>query len=176
MTTAETSTGTTTIRKYGAVGFLSSYIFSISSTAAEWDHSLNRPQLDNWVCRIPVSEIAMLPDIRVAIVLGLVNQAMCLRHEACAETPGRPPPPPLPRGVLSVVEHFGADPTGKADATASLQQAVVTARTHNITLFMPFGCYMYVTSPSICSLSSEHAPCSIVWLKKVMRSCLCARS
>eukprot|EP00035_Acanthoeca_spectabilis_P008053 m.147870 g.147870 ORF g.147870 m.147870 type:complete len:818 (+) comp14196_c0_seq3:71-2524(+) len=84
----------------------------------------------------------MLPDIRVAIVLGLVGQAMCLRHEACADTPGRPPPPPLPRGVLSVVEHFGADPTGKADATASLQQAVVTARTHNITLFMPFGCYM----------------------------------
>lgn len=52
-----------------------------------------------------------------------------------------PPSPPLPRGVLSVVKHFGADPSGKMDSTAALQAALTAAMRNNITLFVPLGCY-----------------------------------
>lgn len=49
--------------------------------------------------------------------------------------------PRLPRGVVSIVGGFGADPTGKADSTAALQRAFTAARTENITLFVPLGCF-----------------------------------
>ena len=55
-----------------------------------------------------------------------------------ADTPGAPP---LPRGVVSVVDGFGADPTGAVDSTAALQRALTAARTQNVTLFVPLGCY-----------------------------------
>eukprot|EP00756_Hemistasia_phaeocysticola_P059852 Hpha_TRINITY_DN36842_c0_g1::TRINITY_DN36842_c0_g1_i1::g.139820::m.139820 len=47
----------------------------------------------------------------------------------------------LPRGVVSVVEEFGADPSGKEDSTEALQTALRAARTQNVTLFVPLGCY-----------------------------------
>jgi hypothetical protein len=49
--------------------------------------------------------------------------------------------PTLPRGVLSLVDHFGADPTGAKDATAELQAAVTAAMRRNVTIFVPLGCY-----------------------------------
>jgi hypothetical protein len=48
---------------------------------------------------------------------------------------------PLPRGVISVVKEYGADPTGKIDSTRALQNAIDAARTQNVTLFLPLGCY-----------------------------------
>ncbi len=53
----------------------------------------------------------------------------------------RPRGPQLPRGVVSIVDEFGADPTGKMDSTAALQRAFVAARTENVTLFVPLGCF-----------------------------------
>ena len=47
----------------------------------------------------------------------------------------------LPRGVVSVVDGFGADPTGVDDSTHQLQRAFTAARLRNITLFLPFGCF-----------------------------------
>ena len=57
-----------------------------------------------------------------------------------------PSPPPLPRGVLSAVAKFGADPSGATDSTEALQTAITAARTDNFTLFLPTGCYR-VTRP-----------------------------
>ena len=51
------------------------------------------------------------------------------------------PPRELPRGVLSVVHAFGADPTGARDSTAALQNAVTSSMRNNVTLFLPRGCY-----------------------------------
>lgn len=51
------------------------------------------------------------------------------------------PPPTLPHGVVSVVEGYGADPTGVRDATQAMQAAITAARTDNFTLFLPVGCY-----------------------------------
>ena len=44
----------------------------------------------------------------------------------------------LPRGVVAVT---GADPTGTVDSTDAFQHAITTARTQNITLWVPLGCY-----------------------------------
>lgn len=63
-------------------------------------------------------------------------RAACIDHDAST-----PHAPPLPRGVVSVVDTFGADPTGTNDATEAFQMAVTAARTDNVTLFVPFGCY-----------------------------------
>jgi hypothetical protein len=43
--------------------------------------------------------------------------------------------------VVSVVKEYGADPTGKTDSTQALQNAIDAARTQNVTLFLPLGCY-----------------------------------
>jgi hypothetical protein len=74
--------------------------------------------------------------------------AAALAARAAAELPPLPcaagstsPAAALPRGVASVVSEFGADPSGKADSTAALQRAFTAARTDNITLFVPLGCY-----------------------------------
>jgi hypothetical protein len=70
-----------------------------------------------------------------------------------ATAPCRPhpaPPLPLPRGVVSVVDGFGADPSGKQDSTLAIQRAFTAARTQNITLFVPFGCY---TCVHMCTLA-----------------------
>ena len=56
-----------------------------------------------------------------------------------AATPA--PPTALPRGVVSVTS-FGADPSGASDSTAALQRALIAARTQNVTLFVPLGCYV----------------------------------
>ena len=48
---------------------------------------------------------------------------------------------PLPAGVKSLVADFGADPTGKTDATTALQTALTAARVENVTVFVPLGCY-----------------------------------
>ena len=58
----------------------------------------------------------------------------------CATASTPPPPTTFPLGVVSVVD-FGADPTGAKDSTAALQRAMTVARTDNVTLFMPLGCY-----------------------------------
>ena len=47
---------------------------------------------------------------------------------------------PLPHGVVSATA-FGADPTGVRDSTAALQRAITAARTHNLTIFLPLGCF-----------------------------------
>ena len=59
---------------------------------------------------------------------------------------------PLPAGVVNVVERFGADATGASDSTTALRSALIHARTHNVTLFVPLGCYqvtdtLVVTEP-----------------------------
>ena len=43
--------------------------------------------------------------------------------------------------MIDVVATFGADPTGATDATAALQKALTAARTTNVSLLVPFGCY-----------------------------------
>lgn len=52
------------------------------------------------------------------------------------------PPRALPRGVISVVDGFGADPSGTTDSTAALQTALTAAVHNNVTLFVPLGCYV----------------------------------
>lgn len=74
---------------------------------------------------------------------GLVP--LLLQLTAAAPTPlcrttAAAPPAALPRGVVSV-SSFGADPSGASDSTVALQRALVAARTQNITLFVPLGCY-----------------------------------
>ena len=55
--------------------------------------------------------------------------------------PQQQPVPKLPYGVLSATADFGADPTGATDSTAQLQHALTAARTNNVTIFLPLGCY-----------------------------------
>jgi hypothetical protein len=73
-----------------------------------------------------------------AAVLSAVSAA-ALPTPPCADSMTAAPPS-LPPGVVSIVA-FGADPTGKVDATAALQTAFTAARTDNITLFVPLGCF-----------------------------------
>ena len=72
--------------------------------------------------------------------------ATAVLEPACATSAlpaaaGGAPPRRLPRGVVSIVEKFGADPTGKTDSTAALQRAFTASRTDNVTLFVPLGCF-----------------------------------
>ena len=39
-----------------------------------------------------------------------------------------------------LLTHFS--PIGKTDSTAAMQKAIMSARTHNVTLFVPLGCYV----------------------------------
>lgn len=51
----------------------------------------------------------------------------------------------LPRGVISVLDdrfEGGADPDGRRDSTKALQDALTYGRTHNVTVFVPIGCYV----------------------------------
>eukprot|EP01051_Picozoa_sp_SAG22_P016688 SAG22_NODE_2406_length_2606_cov_1.556841_1_plen_124_part_10 len=101
---------------------------------------------------------ARVAGLRMGLLLACCAVLLCQRLRGCLAAAGGPaagtvalpaapcqaegaPPPPLPRGVVSVVEHYGADPTGKADSTAALQAAAVDAVSKNLTLFVPLGCY-----------------------------------
>ena len=81
--------------------------------------------------------------LAAAVLASLVASASAsaaLPRLPCADS-ATPAAPPLPRGVVSIVAKFGADPTGKADSTAALQAAFTAARTDNVTLFVPLGCF-----------------------------------
>ena len=76
----------------------------------------------------------------------LISRALSLSTERLPAEPAcrpldAPSQPSLPRGVVSVTS-FGADPTGNNDSTSALQTAITHARTDNVTLFVPLGCYV----------------------------------
>lgn len=75
--------------------------------------------------------------VHVAAVLGVSLPA----DLPCREKGALPSHAVLPRGVVSV-EDFGADATGDADSTAAFKDALTFARTDNVTLFVPLGCYV----------------------------------
>jgi hypothetical protein len=84
------------------------------------------------------------------LLLLLTAPSMSALHDgaaACASTAQSSKALPLPRGVVSVVDGFGADPTGVNDSTHELQRAFTAARVRNVTLFLPFGCYRCVRRP-----------------------------
>ena len=80
------------------------------------------------------------PLITKNMVVAILALASAARLPQCS-TALTPSAHALPRGVVSVVT-YGADPTGSTDSTLSLQSALTAARTQNVTLFVPFGCYV----------------------------------
>ncbi len=77
----------------------------------------------------------------ITTILPTSTGASALPELPCAKADLAAPPRLLPRGVVSIVDEFGADPTGNMDSTVALQRAFVAARTDNVTLFVPLGCF-----------------------------------
>ena len=89
-------------------------------------------------CTLLLLSLLLLSRLSFALV-PLPADLPCAPAAAPTTSPSRAA---LPRGVVSVVAGFGADPTGRTDSTAALQRAMIAARTQNITLFVPLGCYV----------------------------------
>eukprot|EP00039_Didymoeca_costata_P032610 m.38547 g.38547 ORF g.38547 m.38547 type:complete len:833 (-) comp9448_c0_seq1:107-2605(-) len=73
----------------------------------------------------------------LVFMLDIVATSPCSKSFEAVKTTERS----LPFGVHSIVD-YGADSSGQHDSTAALQRAMTAARTQNVSLFVPFGCYI----------------------------------
>ena len=90
------------------------------------------------------AQAPILPEFLAPLLLLLAQRQLGAASPATpcrAAATAAAAPPTLPRGVVSVTS-FGADPSGASDSTAALQRALTAARTQNVTLFVPLGCYV----------------------------------
>jgi hypothetical protein len=90
---------------------------------------------------VPLPQQLPPPPLLLLLLLLLSPPLLLAEHLPAPPCRHRAESRLMPEGVLDVVAHFGADPSGSTDSTAALQSALTAARVRNATLYLPLGCY-----------------------------------